>query len=331
MRDLEVIIWGILAGLIAIALRWSFKRADRKPGSSTPVYIIGFALGIAVFGALIQAIFGNEPTSLILGRVVFLVAGTVHAIFLFKLPIAKRSGHSFKEDSYVPEVLFTLFLGLLCSIGFMLSPRVFKVIRVNVDAADYQFWEAPIVFFFPFLVAKVIDLAGQVPFRFVEKMWYYPIEAVNTENWPWRDLVRLEFNLATSLKQEYRFFGNRADPWIEIPRESNLGSVFRLTMQERIKKTKLTTIQDMGIEYAGDPEFWWLFKVKIVWWRPETWFRPIRYLDPDISIAQNDIKNNDVILAYRIPAQVGQLPGNEPWTQHARDDDNRTVIINRDY
>ena len=58
-------------------------------------------------------------------------------------------------------------------------------------------------------------------------------------------------------------------------------------------------VQDLGFERENQDQFWWLFTVKIIWNRPSTWFRKIRYLNANISPLKNGIGPDDVILVRR--------------------------------
>ena len=227
------------------------------------------------------------------------------------------------------EAAFTVLLALLTSICFVSFPRLLGFIEVAEHHDHLPTWDAPTVFILPFLVFKFGDFAGQVPFRVVENIWFFPLETVSVADWPWRQLVRVNFQVAGSLLEEYRWFGKNTYPWIEVPQEQSLGRIFRLTMQERRKKQGLSTIQDLGNEYAGAPKFWWLFSIKFVWWHPATWSRQPRFLNPDLSIAANKVRPGDIILARRVPADPAMSPSNRPWLSQPNFDSEKTTIIKR--
>ncbi len=329
MKEPVIIVWGVLAIITGFWLKWCLKRYGRQPDSTTPIHLFVFALLCSIAAVTIQLTMKASIHTVWVSRLVLLVIGSLHVWSLYRQSLAKRDPYSYEKDSYITEIAFTSSLAFVCSICFVLSPRLLSLLKIAKTPSDLTLWDAPLVFLLPLLVYKLFDLAGQVPFRYVENTWFYPLETVNVEKWPWRDLVRVNFRVTNSLLDEYLMFGRKADPWIEIPKEATLGNIFRLTMQERRKKQGLSTIQDLGTEYGGEPKFWWLFKVKFIWWRPSTWTREPRFLNPDLSITANKILNDDVIVAKRLPASKEQLPINRPWDGRMDYDPDKTVILNR--
>ena len=329
MKEPVIIVWGVLTIISAFWLKWCMKRYGRQFDATTPWHLLAFALLSSIAAVVFQLTMKESLHLVWASRLTLLVIGTLQVWSLYRQSLVKRDKYNYEKDSLATETAFTLSLGLLCSICYALSPRLLAIFKVPKGIPDLSIWDAPLLFLLPLLVYKLFDFASQIPFRYVENTWFYPLETVHVENWPWRDLVRVNFRLTNSLLEEYRLFGRKADPWIEIPREASLGNIFRLTMQERRKKQGLTTIQDLGTEYGGEPQFWWLFKIKFILWRPSTWRRKPRYLNPDLSIAANKIQNDDVILAKRVPADKNMLPINRPWTGKADFDSEKTIILNR--
>jgi hypothetical protein len=131
-----------------------------------------------------------------------------------------------------------------------------------------------------------------------------------------------------SLQHEYDIFSEEAKPWIEAPKEISLGAIFQLCLQERRGNKNLTTVQDLGDEYDGDPLFFWMFLRKFIWYKPKTWKRDVRILNPLLSIKANKIEVDDIIVARRIPGHGIQFNfvEDEPDVD---EDSNKTVIIRR--
>lgn len=306
---------------------WAVKAYKRKPGRYITIYKLLLLLVSLGASFLVHYFLEDSPHLIWAVRLTVVVVASIHVWATYIQPLAKRDKYKYENDSFAPEFVFTALEALLVSISFALSPQLFKLIEYRVDVSA-ALWDLPLVFLLPFLVFKLTDFASQIPYRVIENPWIFPLEPVNVENWPWRNLMQVNFQLKKSLLDEYRLFRAPAKPWIEAPKEIPLGEVFRLVIQERRRRPDLTTIQDMGDEYAGDARFWWLFSIKVKWWNPATWIRNPRYLNPDQSIAQNKVQKNDVILLRRIPRE-GTDPQNFRYREHEGYDPDKTVIIHK--
>ena len=175
---------------------------------------------------------------------------------------------------------------------------------------------------------KLGDLSSQIPFKMVENPWLFPLEKINPQDLPWRNLMQVNFQVKQSLLDEYNLFSWAVGTWVEAPREVTLGQVFHLCIQERRPRKDLKTIQDMGDEYDGQPQFCWIFWIKLKWYDPSTWFRKPRYLNPDLSIEHNKIRSSDVVIARRIPGS-GKKQSSIDYKGMIGDDPEKTIIIQR--
>jgi hypothetical protein len=329
MKDPVIIVWAILAFITIFWSRWCLKRYARSLDSVAPIHILAFALGSSALGCLMPILVKTELWSLWINRLVLLILGILQIWSLYRQTWIVRNKFDKTKDSLVVELSFTMVLAFLCSVCYVLSPRALGFFKLGKAMPDTGLWDAPLYFLLPFLVFKLADWASQIPFRTVEAPWFSPLETVNPEHWPWRDLTRVDFQIAESLLEEYTLFGRKSVPWIEVPRESPLGKVFNLTMDERRKKQGVRTIQDIGNEYDGAPKFWWIFSIKFIWWRPSTWFRRPRYLNPNFTIAKNQILNGDIVKARRISAENATMPANQPWSGATDFDPDKTIFIQR--
>lgn len=329
MEEQMIFIWGIMIVFSAIGFKWCLKHYSRKADAGLSFHLLGFALLSSMAATVINLTLGKSLHTIWVGRLVLLLVGVLHATLLYRRAFAKRDFTRYETDSLVPEMVFSILVAHLCSLSYQLSPRLLDFFNIATVYPDSAYWDAPLVLLLPFLVVKLFDLTGQVPFRIVENMWFYPIESIDARDWPRRDLINVNFSIASSLREEYRIFGRKVNQWIEVPREATLGNIFRLLQQERRKEQGRTTIQDIGTEYDGEPQFWWLFKKKFVWWKPSTWGVGIRYLNPDLSISANKITNEDIITAFRIPASKDQIPSGKPWINESGNDSDKTSILYR--
>lgn len=323
-----ILIWTLFSVGSGFFFRWSMKSKGRTLTARTAWHTLGLLLLTCLVGWLMERYTGSSPSVVWIGRLAMLLLGVIHLSLIYFLEWPQRNGRDYRNDSLLPEGVFTVLLGLLVSICFTAAPRYIPFLEIKAVQEYSGMWDSPLVFLFPWLIFKLFDIAGQIPFRVVENPWKYPLEEVNTEHWPWRDLIRVSFKVKQSLRDEGHPFGRSTTPWIEVPREAELGKVFRLNMQEH-RKFRRDTIQDLGNEYDGAPMFWWLFSIKWIWWNPTSWFRHPRFLDPDRSLAANGVRNGEIIRLHRIPREA--LDGVDYLAQRSRppQDPEMTVLVNR--
>lgn len=327
MRELVVLIWAILILLCGMLLAWSLKRSKRKAGKYVMYHKLILIVISFLTSGLLYLCLRKSPHLVWSVRLMVICLGTLNVWVIFKQKWTVRNKFKHEEDSFMPEFMFMLLSGLICATALVASPQVFGLVDYSKDLSR-TLWDLPLMFILPFLILKITDFASQIPYRTVENPWLYPIEPTSAENWPWRDLMQANFKVRRSLKDEYNMFRWSASPWIEAPKEIGLGKIFALMMQERRKNPQLDSIQDMGIEYDGTPQFWWIFSIKKTWYRPSTWFRKPRYLNPDLSLIQNKVRERDVIIAKRIPGD-GTKPALTGYRHYDTNDTEKTVLIQR--
>lgn len=327
MREFVIIIWAVLILLSGILLTWSLKRNKRQIGK----YVMYHKLGVMLlsFGLSWLMFFLFEKSNHLIWsiRLAVIALGGLHLWVMYKQKWTKQDHYNYDEDGFFPEFIFTLLSGLIASIAITSAPQAFELIPYSVDVSSLL-WDLPLLFVLPYLGFKLLDMSTQVPYHSVENPWVYPLEPTNVENWPWRDLIQVNFQVRRSLREEYTLFHWSAYPWIEAPKEVAVGKIFSLVMQERRKRTELTSIQDTGNEYDGDPQFCWLFSIKRIWYRPATWFRKPRFVNPDLSVKANKIQEGDVIIARRVPGD-GSKPIRTGYHEDIDYDNDKTVIIQR--
>ena len=335
MGERVLIIWTILAFVLSFLFRFIMKRKKRKTSKYMMYYkialvLIGFLAGWLTFFFTIQ----SPHPSIVMNvngvwiiRLVVLALGAGYAWFIYSRSWTVRDLDEYKKDSLFPEILFVLMGGMFLSIAIATAPQVFGVVPYSMNVSS-EIWDLPLVFLVPTVVLKVMDMSGHMPFKEVENPWIFPIEKVNPQLWPWRDLMQVRFELKKSLIDEHNMYTWCAEPVIEAPREVDLGRVFRLCIQERRNRQEYQGIQDMGDEYDGTPKFCWIFYLKRRWWLPQTWFRKERYLNPSLSIEQNDVRGYDIIRAMRIPGDGSAISGLN-YDDMMFGDQDKTIIIKR--
>jgi hypothetical protein len=306
MKEVQIGVWLVAALLLGFLFFRMIKWQKRALNRYVMLYKLGFLLLFALTGLGIGYFVSGSPHSIWASRLLFIGIGALHLGLLYQQSWAVRHSYKAEQDSFWVECTFTLLMGVLGAIACTYGAKFTRWLAIGA-AEDLQLpWEMPLLVLLPFLLLKLGDLSSQIPYRVVEHAWVFPIEPAQTQDWPRHDLVQVNFQVSTSLQDEYRLLATPAAPWIEVPREAPLGSVFRLLIQERRIRTELKSIRDVGDEFDGSPGFWWLFSIKRIWWKPWTWFRKSRYLNPALSLVENHVQEGDIILGRRIPLEAIQ-------------------------
>lgn len=328
MRSTVILVWSVLFLISTAIFVFVIKKQKRKLlklDFMLPV-IFGF-LGLG-FGYVFFMGWLSEANQIWLLRLSVLFAGIVLIFILLKRNWVVRDKYHFDRDSFLPEMLFTLSLAFLFSGLFILGATYSLANRSIYVDPSLNFWDLPLFFFMPFFWLKMFDMAGHYPPKMLNGQWIFPLEKISAEHWPWRGLMAVNFEMKRSLLDEHDVFADEAKPWIEAPKEISLGSVFQLCLQERRNNKDLVTIQDLGDEYDGAPRFCWMFLRKWIWYKPSTWKRKMRILDPELSIKANKLDRDDIVVARRIPAHGMDLKRTEDEPDLG-EDSNKTVIIRR--
>lgn len=327
MREFIVLVWFVLLIITSVLLVFFVKRHKRKLDKYAVIYKLVLMLTVFLCSSLTYFFLYDSPHIIWVTRTVILILGMLNVYALYKRPWTIRHPLKYEEDSFLVESLFVSISALLAATIFTKAPQIWGILPYSKDVSA-TIADAPLWFWLPFLVYKLRDFSGQVPFKLVENPWVFPLEPVNADQWPWRNLMQVNFEIRRSLIDEYDLAATPARPWIEAPKEVSIGMIFRLAMQERRKKESLTSIQDMGDEYDGTPRFCWIFSIKKVWYNPLTWFRESHFINPDLSVVQNKLQKGDIILVRRIPGDGTKTAGLN-YSEDFGFDADKTVIIKR--
>lgn len=179
MKDPVVIVWGILTIVAVFWLRWCLKRYGRALDPVAQIHILAFALTCSALGCLLPLLVQDELDALWINRLVLLTLGILQVWSLYRQSWVKRDKYESANDSLIPELSFTLVVGLLCAVCFVLSPRALGFFKLGKSVPDTGLWDAPLFFLLPFIVFKLADWASQIPYRTVEAPWFSPLEPIN--------------------------------------------------------------------------------------------------------------------------------------------------------
>jgi Type VI secretion system, TssN len=299
MKEMLTILY-LAGGLIFTAVfLWNIHSRLRKIGWLTLVHVLTMLVLSTAAGCILVAGLQYSIHFGWISRLVLLGIGFILVWGVYQLGWARRHPFNYHRDSFETEFCFVGGMASFMGVLFMQVPAVWC--PDPVPHWEKNFWDVGLILIIPFLLYKIWDAFTQIPYPNVENPWTFPHRPVNIEHWKWRELGQINFQIAKNLDSEYNLFEKPVLLWIEVPKEQPIGDIFTLMIQERRKNPRLATIQDLGTEYGGEPLFWLLFSIKKVWWKPATWNRPNRYLFPDLSVVQNEVQANDIIVVQRVP------------------------------
>ncbi len=228
-------------------------------------------------------------------QVICLVMGIVHLWFMYrKLFWSKRDGYDSANDSLLPEFVYTLIV-----LGFITAGLMGVTGYLGGALKMGNYWDIAILFMAPFLFIKSYDFLNQIPQRDFSHKWAFTDQRIGEDNWQWENEIWVSFLVKENLEGEQLKIGRYASFRVSSPRRVPLGESFRLAIREYNRKGPEVMVQDLGFERENQDQLWWLFSIKIIWNQPSTWFRKIRYLNPNISPVKNEIRPNDIILVRR--------------------------------
>ncbi len=260
------------------------------------ITVIGFLLGLTLhFGSVEDPL--NLPFIYICLQFVVLFLGSLHVWWLYKkLFWSKRDTYQAERDSFSPEFVYTMYIMVMMTAGILGGYGYFAGFGKMANL-----WFINVMFVAPFLFIKAYDLLNQIPLRDYSKKWVFTPDRIDEDNWEWNNETWVHFEVKESVVAERKRMGRKARFRILAPRNVPMREIYRLGVREYNQKSPQVVLQDLGFEAGNVGNFWWLFKIKVVWNRPNTWFRHVRYLDPYASPVVNDMRPNDILIMYRMP------------------------------
>lgn len=194
---------------------------------------------------------------------------------------------------YNPESKFSstfLFSILILVLGFITYTLAFYFLSKK---SSYVFLMpiTLIAFLIPLWIHRSFDLALNVP-AVDYKKWYFPEKPIVLD---FDNIDTSNISIIT-----YVFSKKHGDTEIsnfqtKAPYELKLGDLFYGFLQEWNHRNPQSTIEYMDEEKLP---FGWLFYIK------EAWYLPKRYLDPDLTIKDNKLKVNQIIITKRIKQDI---------------------------
>ena len=269
----------MLAVVMVKRLASGFAASGKKP------YIYGLvsssiASGVAYLSTLISE---NLFTVYWILAGIYLLFGIIHIALVHKKYFRSNNPNDIKI--ILAEIIFGLSIIFFTIVVF--SALAYFLSKNGSNFLFYPLLTSTITFFIPFLFMQTFEAAYKIPSaRF--KTWQYPLNAqleVPLEK-PGEKIVVIGFEIPkklTDLKKTYfRAKGPETMP---------LGELYYHFINDYNEAQSETTIEyaDEGYE----PHEWW-FR------RKPKWYQVQRILDPEISVRENGVVENTVIICERL-------------------------------
>lgn len=268
--------FGVSLGLffVLMSLAGQYLRNRKK----LFVYILLFAAGftLVAFMGLRDVI--QEPfIMLVFFQLLFLMLGIVHTYTMYR---------HFSWDPgrfLLPELTFTCMVWLIGMVPFLFLYR-------TVRDGEYLYLALATSLFFviPFLLIKTYESAIGIPEKEV-KRWFYPLQSPPEE--PDERMLEKPLVIAFLMPKQpddHQFTNFRA----KAPAAMVMGDLFYFFMEDYNARNG-----GQPIEYADKygRAHGWVFYFKPRWYL----LYHKRYVDPDLTIAENRVKENSVIVCER--------------------------------
>ncbi len=273
--SLFFIISGFLAGVF-FALKKEQKQISVKV---FVIYSLVTLLSYALIGLSGLMKIENPLKLFIALQVGSTLLGIIHAFTLYRLNAWND------RDSFVHELVFTLYVSALAALSFIV---VFSL--CNQMGYVLIFSGSIIFFLVPFLVLKCYEFMIQIPEEVYTK-WFYPIgqgendlpeELLDDTN-----VVIIEFRMLQNTNEDSELIKSRS----RLPLKIEFSKFFPAFLEQFNDRNPGRKIQFMD---ANNEPHGWNFYLLPKWWQFKT------YINPQLTIRENGIKENSIIIAERV-------------------------------
>lgn len=280
MTKLLILLGAGVIGLAVVLVRMITKvRGSFKPYQRpTMLYLFLSLLFFAVIALAVHpAIFEKRLTAFIFLQAYFLLLGTVHLYCMYQY--LRWSGD---QRSFWSELLFTVLVALLGSIGFILLYGY-----TNKDDFQYLMAGGVLLFVVPFFFYNTFRKALAIPPKIL-KQWYYPVQedVEEPDENKMKNLLVISFEFPKQA-HDNSFTNFRA----KAPVDMEMGKLFYYFINDYNERHPNGRIQ--FINKGGEPHGWIFYK------KPKWYSVMTKYVDADKTIFNNRIRENDVIICTR--------------------------------
>ncbi len=263
-----------------------FFISERKNSKIKPKDVIPFALlyiffiGFAGFSEFLFAKYSLSPqTVFILDQFYFLILGSFFTYFFYK-----------KYSVNLKNLFFSELLVLLATAAFGIVIFII-VFNVKNNFSFGLFFSSSIIsFFIPFLYRETFFYYLKIP-KPIYKIWKYPADFYepDIDNINLDKLILVEIELRKNIKDT-----TESNLKVKALRDMILSDWFYSIIQDYNYRQPESPIETKD---ANGETYEWQFFVK------PSWYRDRRYLDPEMTISENKIRENLVIIADRVVSE----------------------------
>lgn len=277
-----VYVGAFLAGAVALLLVAKSFAPGLAVNAKKPVFLGSVSAIIASGTAYVSTLFTDHLfMTFWVFAAVFLLFGIIHLAFFHKRFFYQTAQEGGK--TIVGELLFMLALVFFIIIVFLSLVFFLK----NKDFLFFPMLTSMITFFIPISVYYCFDAA----YRFPESrfpLWHYPLHQPIElpDEQPNEKVLVIAFEAAKQ-KTDARKTNFRA----KGPETMKLGDLYYHFINDYNEFQSETPIQFTDNDYS--PQEWW-FRLK------PKWYQLNRVLDPELTIRENRIRENSVIVCERI-------------------------------
>ncbi|MEP7170470.1 MAG: TssN family type VI secretion system protein [Bacteroidota bacterium] len=241
-------------------------------------YVLIFSLVIALYSAFSFLNPDNILFFFISFQIYSMILGIIHTWLMGK-KFGWRNIHSFFEK--LEMSLLILLVSMIITgivVYFSPLPHLFYILPTGI-----------LFFLFPMMTISVFDFAMAIPPEEYKK-WFYP------EKVEMPDMDRIDFTNSYVLTFEIMKKDNERLPtFMKFKAPLNnitFGEMFYMYLFEYNEAHR-----ESPIEYSDDNQkrFAWLFYVK-----PKHWWNSKMMVDPSLTVRENKIKENRIIVPYRV-------------------------------
>ena len=258
--------------------------AKMKPQTKRKIFYGVFTVLIfALLGGLGYFVSTAPQQFFILSMGLSLLLGILHLILVDSLKLIDDE----IENKFSKTLTFTIILQILALLFYSVSFYFLSHKSLYITVFPWNI----LLFIVPLWINRTFEYAVKIPAH-EYKQWFYPEKTIVA------DMDNIDTSNIAIIT--YVFSKKFNDPEItnfqtKAPYDIKLGDLFFFFLQEWNYKYPQNTI-----EFVDDEKqvFGWLFYIKGKWWSPN------RYLDPDKTIKENQIKVNQIINTARVQQSV---------------------------
>ncbi len=210
---------------------------------------------------------------------IFLIFGIIHIAMTHKKYFSPQPEDQTKV--FLGEVFFAMSVVLFTIV-------VFSSLQYFLNDKSFLFYPmmmSTFAFFLPMLVVKTFDAAYSIPSP-AYNTWSFPDKPIDMpEDDPREKLLVIGFEIAKKITDTKRtYFRAKA------PEKIYLGDLYYFFISDYNELQSETPIEYCKDQYMCE----WLFSLKTKWYQKQ------KILDPSLTVKDNGIKENSVIICERI-------------------------------